>query len=330
MIIPENNCTTCGSHKLFNPATSGTFDPSPGAQFDFPLYTGLDSMPLNPPQTISGRFVQDTVAIGNFISTNQSWFLADSYPPSMDISPIDGIMGMSLRNTSSYGDTFFWRLYETGQLESPVYSFYLPAGEIYGAEVLLGGIDYTKFVGELEYAEVNVALTLSPDEEGFTYSQVALYAGEKLVKNSSTGANFAPGATYVDTGTAFIATPDYESARDIYADISPKIVQIDPAGAWGAPCEELDAVAVDITITVGPGVGPDAQKTNLTMPKQYFNLGEYPGQPGTCQAPFVNSVEPSYLPTGEGAWLIGSPLIKAYYTVWDGDNFRIGWGQLKA
>lgn len=67
---------------------------------------------------------------------------------------------------------------------------------------------------------------------------------------------------------------------------------------------------------------------NVTMPKQNFNLGEYPGQPGICQGPFVNSVEPSYLPTGEGLWLIGSPLLKAYYTVWDGLNFRIGWAQL--
>ncbi|CAJ2512165.1 Uu.00g051800.m01.CDS01 [Anthostomella pinea] len=65
---------------------------------------------------------------------------------------------------------------------------------------------------------------------------------------------------------------------------------------------------------------------NVTLPAGSFNLGEYPGQLGICQAVF-NS--PGNMDAGS-LWIIGSPLLKAYYTVWDGLNHKIGWATLKS
>lgn len=57
-------------------------------------------------------------------------------------------------------------------------------------------------------------------------------------------------------------TPNYQTAKKLYAAIPPNITQIDKAGAWGASCEEIDALAPKFTFTFGP-VG-DA--LNLTIP----------------------------------------------------------------
>src|SRR5690242_19852822 len=135
--------------------------------------------------------------------------------------------------------------------------------------------------------------------------------------NASTGQPFKPAFSVLDTGTAFIQAPDHDSARDIYAQISPQIQLIDPAGAWGAPCAVLDAVAADLTFTFGP---PGGHQSNFTVPKGFFNLGPYPGLNDTCQALF-NSIPPPHrsydYAENRAVWVIGSPLIKAYYTAWD-------------
>ncbi|KAK9419731.1 putative Peptidase A1 domain-containing protein [Seiridium unicorne] len=66
------------------------------------------------------------------------------------------------------------------------------------------------------------------------------YIDGKVVENSSSGSPFPGSQSLVDTFTAYIQTPDYQTALDIYAAISPEIVQIDKVGAWGAPCVTME------------------------------------------------------------------------------------------
>ncbi|EON96397.1 putative acid protease protein [Phaeoacremonium minimum UCRPA7] len=119
-------------------------------------------------------------------------------------------------------------------------------------------------------------------------------------------------------------TPDYNTTRDLYAQIDDRFVQIDPLGAWGAPCRKMDTIAKDITITFGPSSGT---RLNVTIPKRFFNLGPYPGKPGFCQAVFSNPLEPVINDDGRGVWVIGSPLLKNYYTAWNGLDLKIGFAQ---
>lgn len=219
--------------------------------------------------------------------------------------------------------SWYWRLVESGALESPLYSFYLSTGGSESGQVTLGGIDDTKHVGDIKYTKLDADGTA--DSSAYTLAQTALYAGGKLLANGTAAdaGAFANGWAILDTGTAFMQTPDFQTAANIYAQISDKIKQIDPAGAWGAPCDELDAVAPDLTFTLGG--------LNVTVPKKAFNLGEYPGQAGTCQALFNNpsdGIGNSWFSGSNALWLIGSPLLKQYYTVWDGVGEQIGWGQL--
>lgn len=225
------------------------------------------------------------------------------------------------------GQSWYWNLVDSGQLDSPYYSFYIPGGDIEGGEVTLGGIDESKFEGDLAWTKLD---TVASELFGaYILDQTAMYADGQLLGNGSAGA-LPTGWAILDTGTAFMQTPDYQTAANLYAQISANITQIDAAGAWGAPCDELDAVAPELTFTLGKSAAQGA--VNVTIPRESFNLGEYPGLSGICQALFNNpsdGIGGSWFSGKNAEWLVGSPLLKQYYTVWDGEGLRIGWGQLE-
>lgn len=245
--------------------------------------------------------------------------------------PIDGIVGLGVVNVSFIAPPgvtvtpWFWNLYYGGELSSPVFSWYTVPSSEFGAELTLGGTDTSKYEGEI----VTVDLNQNISEIGGTWviDQPAVFLdGVRALNISGDGKPLPPGISILDTGTPFIMPPDFNTTADLYAQISPSITEIDPVGVWGAPCAELERIAVNVTFTFGSG----AQALNLTVPRAFFNLGEYPGQPGVCQALFVSPLpdEGSYY-DGLPLWLVGSPLLKEYYSVWDGLNFRLGFAKAK-
>ncbi|KAK9414795.1 putative Peptidase A1 domain-containing protein [Seiridium unicorne] len=310
LLLPGINCTTCSNHTLFDPSKSSTYSPLPGRRTKTYYSTGVDSIPFTVPEGEGGIIVHDKIGLGDLVVESQGFILVDESAAALNKMPVDGILGLGAPNVTGIGQIpWYWNLYDSGQLASPVFAFYTPAGDINGAELTLGGIDDTKYEGEIPYTK------LEDSRGGYTLRQGGLYINDKVFSKT--------GTAILDTGTAFMQTPDYQTAKKLYAAISPNITQIDKAGAWGAPCEEIDAIAPEFTFTFGPVGGA----LNVTIPKEAFNLGEYPGQPGICQALFNNPLE--FVSLG-GIWLIGSPLLKQYYTVWDGVNGEIGWGTLKA
>lgn len=330
LLLPESNCTTCGDLTLFNPNRSSTFSPLPGNEVNYDFATGADSIPFTVPEGATCRLVHDTVALGtgDLKVSDQEFVLCDSYAEALDISGISGIMGMSLPQSGGDVKSWYWTLVDDGQLDSPVYSFYIPPGDIHGGEVTLGGVDESKVEGDIVYLDLDPEVT--DIYSAYSLDQYAIYSNGKALTNTSSNGTDTPlpfGWAVLDTGTAFMQTPDYATAKNIYAQISPKIYQIDEAGAWGAPCSEMKRLAPDLTFTLGTAEGA----LNLTIPKEYFSLGEYPNQPGICQALFNNpygSLASQWFYNGTAVWLIGSPLIDKYYTAWDGVGLQVGWGKL--
>ncbi|KAI0125320.1 pregnancy-associated glycoprotein 2 precursor [Xylariales sp. AK1849] len=310
LLLPGINCTTCSNHTLFNPALSSTYSPLPGTHSKTYYSTGVDSIPFETPEGEGGVIVHDKISLGNLTVESQGFLLVDESAATLNKMPVDGILGLGAPNVTGIGEVpWYWNLYYSGQLASPVFAFYTPPGDIYGAELTLGGVDDTKYEGDIPYTK------LQSSRGGYTLDQTGFYVNDRLISKT--------GAAILDTGTAFLQTPDYKTAKELYAAISPKITQIDKAGAWGMPCSEIDAIAPELTFTLGPPGGA----LNLTVPREAFNLGEYPGQPGICQAVFNNPLE--FVSIGN-VWLLGSPLLKQYYTVWDGVTGRVGWGTLKS
>jgi hypothetical protein len=297
----------------------------PGIQQVVGFQTGPDARPLEERENITGTVVSDTVSIGGLTAAHQSFLLCDSYAEGLNRMPMDGLLGLSpvdvsrLSTNTFNASTFFWQLATSRQVD-PVFSLHLRtgSGDIgNGGELTLGGTDQSQYQGEISYIPLN-ATAVALGGEWFV-DQAAMFVNGVAVKSDSTA-----GIALLDTGTAFIETPDNATAAAIYAQISPEIRQIDPLGAWGAPCDVLKKLEPQLTFTIGSGSGT----VNVTVDRNSFNLGPYAGRDGTCQTVILNPAEPlTDLPVS--LWTLGSPLLKSYYTIWDGGNQRVGFAELK-
>ena len=286
-------------------------------------------MPLEGPEPVHGNIVTDSVSVGGGLtSPNQTFLACDVYGKTLNYQPMDGIIGLGLPDASgiaaSTGNSsyqaFYWSLYYRGLLASPIFGWYIRPGSETGAELTLGGVDKTKFQGRMQWIDLDK--NISTVAGTWIMDQPAIFLDEtERFRPSQPGP--APDIAVLDTGTAFIQTPDYQTTKDLYAAISPAFEDIDGLGAWGAPCEDMEELAVDVTFTYGP---PGGVQGNFTVPKEFFNLGPYPGREEVCQGLFNHPMDnTTFTPTRQKLWVIGSPLLKAYYTAWDGVQQRVGW-----
>lgn len=267
--------------------------------------------------------------------------LCHSYGEALSSQLADGILGIGFNNISAWEDTgnftylpFLPGLVSEGQLPNRIVGLALGSGEKKhqerGPEASFGGADGARYRGRIK--NVNVDETLATLSDTFVVEVQAAFIGSgdnKQLWSNSTIDNkpLGPGAALVDSGTAYMLTPDRQTAEDLYSNISKDIVPLDDGGSWGANCVTLNKVATDLTFTIGIETG-SGEVIDVTIPKSAFNLGEYPGKKGVCQAVFSHSDPPFYEPIeGRPVWVFGSPLIKAYYTVWNAEGGTLGWAQ---
>lgn len=286
--------------------------------------TGSDTIPLRNPEGANCRIINDTLGIEGLIVETQAFLSCDEYDNIFSKMPFAGIIGLDTFDPNIDSRSYFWNLWQSKKLDNPVFALYLPSGSLNSGQLTLGGVDTTKYTGEIR------TLRLHIDTNGLTWGRAwiagmsALYANGKLLANSTDGKTpMSLSWAVFDTGTAFIQTPDVNTATALYAQISPQFEMIDPAGAWGVPCELMATLAPTLTFTFGEG----AQNLNFTIPSKNFNLGEYPTKKGYCQGVFNSPYMPSIAPDNKPTWVIGSPFLKQFYSVWNGLEKTIGFAR---
>ena len=314
LLIPGNKCKTCTGHSLFHPSKSGTFLNKPNKRFNLPFATGVNAVPTKEGYNISGTLVTDSVEFGGLKVHQQGVLLADSYATQYKNMPMDGIFGMSPSKLSHLPNTstpFLWTA-----LKGAPFSFLLNSDAtnpgVSGGELTLGGTDPSKYEGDISYISMNRSI---PELEAFWVLDVPAFS----INNWQSP--IKSGLAVMDTGTAYINPPDYNSTAAIYARISKDIKQIDNAGAWGASCDIMSKLRPTLSFRLGSG----DRELNLTIPQEAFNLGSYKHNRNVCQGVFVNPLNAD----GQPLWVIGSPFLKGYYTVWDGRKQAIGFGEVK-
>jgi cathepsin D len=288
--MPGINCTaSCGTHNRFDDSKSSTFSPLPGLEYDAKFGTGGTPVPLSPPQGAHIKQVTDKICLAGLCVPQQKFFAADTYGEAINNQPMDGIFGLSIVN----GNSYWWEtIVNSGQVPSPEFSFFMLPGIKYGSELTLGGRDPTKFKGPVTDIDLNRNISLG--YHAWIMDLPAVYIdGKRVTNKTAPGTPPLPyGLANMDSATASIVAPDYETARDLYAQISPEIYQIDPVGAWGAKCDVVNRVAKAVTFTFGE---TGKQQINLTMPASAFNAGPYPGQErnNICQSIILNTIPPA-------------------------------------
>lgn len=324
LLVPANNCTTCSNIQKFHPGNSTTLKPGDGNATRFEYSRGPNPVPLSRPLGARCYFNNDTVGFGDLRVDSQSFLLCDDYDPLFNEMRPAGFLGLDTYDPNVPAKTLLWNLWESGKLDNPIFSIYMPTGRLKSGRLTLGGLDPSKYTGDIHYVRLHL------DVDGMTggawiAALDAVWANDLVLGNSSNSMTpLKSGYAIFDTGTAFIQTPDNATAAALYAQISPEFGLIDPAGAWGALCDHMKTLAPALTFVLGEGL--DAR--NFTIPAQNFNLGPYPTRKGYCQAVFNSPLAPVHAPDGKPVWVLGSPFLKNFYSVWNGLEKKIGFADL--
>ncbi|CDO70556.1 hypothetical protein BN946_scf184579.g12 [Trametes cinnabarina] len=289
-------CTSCMQLNKFDPFESRTYVRGDNVTtLDFATGVGVDPV-VNNDYVLTVRNGTDTVTVGGVAAKNIPLFTILKQSPKFDIVPFLGIQGMG-----SQAEGFFAAVTRVG-LPS-LFSTYLTPHTAGKAELLIGGIDDTKFKGKLIFADQT-----GDGDWQIPSIQISVNGRTTTVLRQSR-------SVICDSGTSNVLF-DTQTTEAMYALISPNIKPFaaEP-GAYGLPCSEIDGLSATIDITFTSQSG---RPFNMTIPSSELNVGPFSSDPSTCQT-LINAFDGF-----DGLALVGGSLLKHYYSVWDVGNQRMG------
>ncbi len=286
--VPSGTCTFCLKKKYYS-GQSSTYIAN-GTSFAIQYGSG----------SLTGFLSTDDVTIGGITVNQQTFAEATGFPSiNMELGAFDGICGMAFQSISVDGVVPpFVNMVLDGSVDTPVFGVFLSSSPNQVGEMLVGGIDDSKFTGQLNYqpliSETYWQIALS----GMTLGGVSVSSVKKGV---------------VDTGTSIFAGPSADVAA-----IAAKV------GATPINSEEY---MIDCTKV------PSLPTLVFTMPDgtQYSFAGsdyvdEISSEGETVCLFGMTGID---IPAPAGPlWILGDLFIKKFYTVFDYGNERVGFAPI--
>jgi hypothetical protein len=237
----------------------------------------------------------DVVSVGGLNAGNVSFYTIIDQTPKFNIDPFSGIQGMSSR-----AQGFFDVLVRNGL--PALFSLYLTPLKDGHAELTIGGVDHSKFQGELTYSP----LASSSDPLW------RLMSPQISVNGKTTSSLQQSRSVIFDSGTSNMLF-DTKTTEAIYSIISPDIkANSDEPGTYGIACNKIPSLPAKIDIEFMSTTGC---AFNLTIPSSELSVGPFANDPSTCQT-LINAYD--------GLSVAGGSLLKHYYSVWDVSRQRVG------
>ncbi|GAA5851854.1 hypothetical protein JCM9279_001909 [Rhodotorula babjevae] len=281
-----------GSSDLWVPGTgvSGftTFDPSQSSTVE----NSTDSFQISygDGSSVSGPVYTDTVTVAGLSAKSQHFSAVTNMGTDFfGATPVDGILGLGFETISNLGERpFFKTLWEEGHVSQNLFSFVL--GDADDGELYLGGLDGTRYSGELTYTPVTQA----------GYWQVE---GAAVVN----GIKLATEQMIIDTGTTLVLGPPASVAKFFKKVRGAKPFQ---NGYWSYPCATPFKAALEFG-----GV-------TYQIPSKYLNLGLTELGSSMCVASIVGQ------DVGVEAWIVGDSFLRNVYTVFNAGESSVGFASL--
>eukprot|EP00325_Prymnesiales_sp_UTEX-LB-985_P028155 CAMPEP_0174733524 /NCGR_PEP_ID=MMETSP1094-20130205/61499_1 /TAXON_ID=156173 /ORGANISM="Chrysochromulina brevifilum, Strain UTEX LB 985" /LENGTH=473 /DNA_ID=CAMNT_0015936205 /DNA_START=34 /DNA_END=1455 /DNA_ORIENTATION=+ len=284
--VPSKQCSllnvACRLHSKYDSSKSSSYVKN-GTAFAIQYGSG----------SLSGFTSQDTVTMGDISVPNVQFAEAVKEPGIAFIAAkFDGILGFGYPEIAVNGmPPFFQAALATGAIKEPKFAFYLEThGSVSsGGELVLGGVDKTKYTGSFTYTPVT--------RRGYWQFTVDSAA----IGGSSVGSNIV---AIADTGTSLLAIP---------SDVFKSVVSTLPG---------LTPVAGGKEYTV------DCSKTSQ-LPTITFKIAgkEFPlsGSDYVVQAggECLLGMMGIDVPAGP-LWILGDVFLRKYYTVFDYGNSQLG------
>lgn len=248
---------------------------------------------------VSGVYSQDTVQIGDNKLVDYTFAEADTLKglgPAWLIGKFDGICGMGLDDISVDGVTTPLRALANAQaLDANVFAFYL--GHQSAGELVIGGVDETKYTGDFTYHPV---VEMVPGKKG--YWEVAM---DDFQINGVSVVSSKKGV--IDSGTSLLALPTAD-IKNIAKLVGAKtVLPIPPFNReYTIDC---DTEGPDMDIIIG------GSKYSLT--KEEYVLDDA----GQCLFAATGIDIPA--PAGPLV-ILGDVFMRAHYVKFDLDNQQVG------
>ncbi|KAM9854918.1 gastricsin-like [Aulostomus maculatus] len=283
-------CSTqsCNAHTKFNPQQSSTYS---ATRQTFYLPYGAGSL--------YGTFGYDTVNVAGIVITEQEIGLSTDEPgTTFEVAQFDGILGLSYPSISAGGETpVMDNMISQNLLSSNMFAFYLTGEEQEGSELTFGGMDNTKYQGQINWTPVTAETYWQIGVEGFQ------------INGQETGWCSQGCQAIVDTGTSTLTAPG-----QFLSDI---------AQAMGAREVSYGTFAVDCsTVSNLPTLTFVISGVSFSLPPSAYINQQYRNGYYYC----IVGVTPTYLPSqnGQPLWIFGDVFLREYYSVYDRTYNRVG------
>uniref|UniRef100_A0A8C7HLT6 Gastricsin-like n=1 Tax=Oncorhynchus kisutch TaxID=8019 RepID=A0A8C7HLT6_ONCKI len=278
------NTQACNSHTKFNPQQSSTYSAN-GETFYLPYGTG----------SLSGVFGYDTVNVGGIVINNQEIGLSTNEPgQNFVVAQFDGILGLSYPSISAGQETpVMDNMMSQNLLQANIFAFYLTSDGQQGSELSFGGVDNTKYQGQIYWTPVTSQ----------TYWQIGIQGFQ--INGQETGWCGQGCQAIVDTGTSMLTAP-----TQIMGTLMQSIgAQQDQYGQYTVNCNQINSLPT-LTFTINGVNFPLPPSAYIQQNNQVCSVG----------------ITPTYLPSqnGQPLWILGDVFLMQYYSVYDRTGNQVG------
>lgn len=347
VIIPSSDCTagTCQIHRRYDRKLS-----------DLAVDVDYDGTLVKPGQPrdqitvsfgtgeVTGEFVHETLCLGEKSLTRVPDNLAakneTSYPELQDVDCLqlrvvlatemtqepfqsfafDGVLGLGLEGLALAPEfNFFGQMVKSGRIREPVFGVFLADNDDEESEISIGGINPVHVTGNLTWAPVAKA--------DLGYWQIRI----KTIRIDGKIVDFCSGLesdcrAVVDTGTSLLAVPT-RVVDELHTTLLGTLVQ-DPNFVEGAGCKGLVGASLSFELEDGFIVTlkpEDYSRQTVEQVAANATAKEKEKKGNIICRPTLMPLElPA--PLGPKLFIWGEPVLRQYYTVYDWDKKRIGFG----
>ncbi|CAO0801695.1 unnamed protein product [Mucor circinelloides] len=352
--VPAQTCpTSMCPHARFNHQKSTSFKPL-SQQLDISYGVGSAKGTYATETLTLGS--ADGVALSNFtvgLVSNTNNILMASQAEDGDSAPSNGIFGLGYPNlsmkTGEKPGHFVMGLYQAKTISEPIFSIFLNSQSAYGntGEMLMGGIDSSKFTGQMQYAPVisydvstyvispnlgaNITSKEANSQESHLYWAVpgqGVETSSGYKHNSKTLQGFI-----MDTGTTLTYVPP-SVAKSIVMSVTQnaKTTQLDAInGVYRVSCSTAKQTgSVSFLISTSPAttstspISVQVPISDLVIP---LDDARTAATSKSCMFGIAPSPVGLDLTSGE-TWILGESTLRSLYTVYDLKENRVGFAKL--
>ncbi|KAK9468166.1 aspartic peptidase domain-containing protein [Lipomyces arxii] len=284
--VYSSSCTniSCISHQQYGPNDSPTLQILSNQTFLIAYGQG----------PVSGVVGTDFVSFAGY-NVSMTFGLAENVADAFNAFPIDGTLGLAASDIqlNTY-PSFLSTLTADGLISRSVFSIDLgKAGDPKPGTIVFGGVDTSRFSGDIEFADVVNVRGL------WVIGLDDCYVNDKAE-------NFKGKLAMIDTGTTLILMPPADALqvhRDLVDDSS---LVITDGRNYVIPCNTSTRLEFSFSGVKWP-----------------MSPSDYVGRPYDDQGNCVSNIQGTAI-NGTATWLLGASYLKSVYTVFDRDQMKVG------